>query len=60
MLKKISWEEIVSTINHEIDWCNEPQEYPMVTEEYRLGFIGGLIQAKYLIAKFLELQNEEN
>lgn len=54
-MKKIKLEDIMEILNAEIKWCNEHPDKAFHTE-YRKGFINGLIQSKYLINEFAEVE----
>jgi len=41
--------EIYDLLNAEIEWCRNDQENENMQEDFRLGFIEGLTQAKRLV-----------
>ena len=53
---KLKLKDIEQILDKEIEWC---RDYPNKTRsrQYRTGFIGGLIQAKYLIKTFSEIED---
>ena len=52
---KLKLDDIIEILNTEIVWCLDHPEKAF-HKEYRKGFTNGLIQAKYLISTFSDLQ----
>jgi len=51
--------EIRIIISKEIAWCKNNPNYEELSYDYRLGFIKGLEQAKYLIDRSVEKNKED-
>lgn len=49
---------LLDILDKEIEWCGKNPMKEQVTEQFQIGFIGGLEQAKYMIEKVKEKFNE--
>jgi hypothetical protein len=56
--KLLKYAEVIQILENEIKWCIDNPDKAF-TNEYRKGFINGLIQAKSLVTKLAYLQDGE-
>ena len=57
--REIPLDAAVTIINAEVQWCHRNPMLYVISEDFFLGFIAGLKQAKHLIIKLSEMEYEE-
>ena len=51
--EQIKTQEIVDVLDTEIKWCQDQPTEHLLGHEYRIGFVAGQKQARYLIIQML-------